>query len=337
MDSAVFYLARHAEGLPPLRRFADSYRANAAGVPHQLVIIFKGFQRPSDIEAARAQFAEIPYAEFHVSDEHFDIGAYLQGAAHVETNYVCFLNTHTQILAPGWASYLRSAMNNRSVGMAGAFASFESLHDSLAVTCKAVWLAGIECVPFDKRLADCYGFVLKVQVPTYFKGRWSWRRLRPRPSHEGVEAKWQAYWNAVCSPGGAYEFLPKFPRFPNPHLRSNGFMIERQLLLNCFPRIEPTKVAAYAFESGSESLSAQVTRNGKKLALVGRNGDIYDESRWSASGTFRLGTQPNLLFSDNQTRMFDSLSEDERNTYIMMSWGLKMCNRSRAYPLGFSF
>jgi hypothetical protein len=336
-DSTVFYLARYAEGLTPLRRFVDSYKDHTAGIPHRFVVIFKGFESTSALEAARAEFSEIAYSELHISDEQFDIGAYLYGAAHVDAAYVCFLNTHTQILAPGWLLHLRAAMSDPSVGIAGAFASFESLYDSLALISKAIWLAGIERVPFDKKLADCYRFVLKVHAPKYLNAERSWRRLLPRRGSKAVEAKWQSHWNTVCGSGGVYEFLPKFPRFPNAHLRSNGFIVDRELLLNCFAHIEPTKKAAYAFESGSNSLSAQIIRRGKRLALVGRNGELYGESRWSMSNTFRLGTQSNLLLADNQTRVFGNLSEDERNTYVMMSWGLKACDRARAYPLGFSF
>jgi hypothetical protein len=343
-DSAVFYLARHAEGLPPLRCFVESYKEHAAGIAHQFIVIFKGFERASDLDAARAEFSELPHTELHINDDQFDIGAYLYAAANVEADYVCFLNTHTQILASSWLLHLRSAIGDPSVGLAGAFASFESLYNSLALTCKAVWLAGIERVPFDERLADCYRFILKIHAPKFLRNQWEWRdlirksrRQLRRSKQQDIEEKWRAYWDTVYRPGGHYGFLDKFPRFPNPHLRSNGFIIERGALLNWFPQIQATKHAAFAFESGNDSLSAQVIRSGKRLALVGRNGEIYDESTWTASNTFRLGTQSNLMFSDNQTRAFDRLSEDERNTHVMMSWGLGMCDRSRAYPLGFSF
>jgi hypothetical protein len=349
-DSAVFYLARHAEGLPPLRRFVESYKKHPAGIEHQFVVIFKGFERVTDLDAARGEFAGLPHTEIRISDEHFDIGAYLYGAANIETDYVCFLNTHTQILASSWLSHLRSAMNDPSIGLAGAFASFESLFDSLAVTSKAVWLAGIECIPFDERLADCYRFILKMHAPKFLANeppwrhlmrrsglKWAWRRFVRRAGPKEIESRWQAYWATVYRPGGHYGFLERFPRFPNPHLRSNGFIIERDTLLRLFPEIQPTKHAAYAFESGDNSLSAQVIRTGKKLALVDRHGQVYGEATWSKSKTFRLGAQENLMFSDNQTRAFDNLSEDERNTHVMMSWGLRSCDRSRAYPLGFSF
>ena len=44
MDTAVVYLARRKEGLEPLRRFVDTYGKTAAGVPHDLIVIYKGFE-----------------------------------------------------------------------------------------------------------------------------------------------------------------------------------------------------------------------------------------------------------------------------------------------------
>jgi hypothetical protein len=336
-DTAAFYLARRAEGLQPLSRFAFSYKKRLAGIPHDFVVIYKGFEKAPDLAAARAEFVDIPHTELHISDDQFDIGAYLHGAAKVEATYVCFLNTHTEILTPDWLAYLRAAMRDPAVGMAGAFASLESLSDSLAVTGKAVWLAGIVRVPFDRKLAECYRFVLTAHAPDFMKGKSTWRDIISRRHYRNLEKSWETYWSTVCAPGGVYEYLPGFPRFPNPHLRSNGFIIERKRLLDFFGQIEPTKTAAYAFESGSNSLSTKVLRSGQKLALVDRHGRIYDQSRWSSSNTFRLGNQADIMFSDNQTRIFDALSAAERNTYVMITWGLDVCDRSRAYPLGYDF
>jgi hypothetical protein len=336
-DTAAFYLARRAEGSQPLRRFVSSYGDHSAGTPHEFVVLFKGFEQAPDLGAAQAEFADIPHSELHVSDDQFDIGAYLHAAAKVEATYVCFLNTHTVILASDWLKHLRTAMRDPAVGMAGAFASHESLWDSLAVTAKAVWLAGIVRVPFDRKLAECYRFVLTEHAPDFMSGKSTWRDIISRRHYRNLEKSWETYWSTVCAPGGVYEYLPEFPRFPNPHLRSNGFIIERKLLLDFFGQIEPTKTAAYAFESGSNSLSARILRSGRKLALVDRHGKIFDQSRWTSSNTFRLGNQADIMFADNQTRTFDSLSAAERNTYVMMTWGLEVCDRSRACPLGYDF
>lgn len=338
-DLTLFYLARQAEGVAAFRRFADSYKALPAGCPHTLVVIFKGFAGESDLAGARAVFAGVAHGEMRVDDAQFDIGAYLQAAVQSGSDHVCFVNTHTQVLAPGWLGHLRAAMGDPSVGMAGAHASFESLLDSVALTSKAVWLAGIRQVPYDRQLARSYRFLLTVQAPAWLEQKPRWRDWLPRGPHHyaALEEEWQAFWRANRLPGAVFEFLDGFPSFPNPHIRSNGFMVKRLDLLTWFPRIAPTKQASYGFESGPDSLPARVLRGGRRLALVDRNGVAWDRDRWAASGTFRLGKQAGIMIGDNQTRAFDTFSAPERAVHEMMTWGEGVGRGGRAYSLGFRF
>ncbi|TCG02811.1 hypothetical protein BZM27_53080 [Paraburkholderia steynii] len=69
IDLALFYLARHVEGLQSFRRFVDSYKRHPAGCDHKLVIIYKGFEHDADLEAARAVF-DLPHCEVRQTDEH---------------------------------------------------------------------------------------------------------------------------------------------------------------------------------------------------------------------------------------------------------------------------
>ena len=78
-------------------------------------------------------------------------------------------------------------------------------------------------------------------------------------------------------------------------------------------------------------------RSGRRLALVGCNGTVYDQDRWSSSETFRLGDQRNMMIADNQTRSFDRMSKAERDIHVMMTWGDSIHNPPKAYPIGFEF
>lgn len=360
-DLALFYLARKAEGFAAFRNFAASYRENPAGCEHALVVIYKGFD-DSEMGAARAEFADIPHREVRISDDGFDIGAYLQAAAQTNAEYACFINTHSRILSPSWLKHLHDAIIVPDVGLAGAFASYESLFDSLALINKAVWLAGVRRVSYDDQLFQHFRTVLELYAPNWPKMKSSlakmsrerelresgltreeritlWQTIRRRYSEIRTaksEEKWSAFWQKKLS-ADECNFLVGYPRFPNPHIRSNGFVIRRTLLLKLFPKVAPTKEAAYAFESGRDNLSVQVMRMGLRLALVDRYGRIYDPGQWPNSKTFRLGNQEDLMISDNQTRRFEEMSEPERATHVMMSWGHSACGRDKGYPLGFAF
>lgn len=338
-DLALFYLARKVEGLGSFWRFVESYKAHPAGCPHQLVIIYKGFEGEDDPDLIRANelFSEVASdrSDVYVTDEHFDIGAYIQAARQIDAKYVCFVNTHTDILADNWLAHLRNAIEDESVGVAGASASYESLYDSLALTTKAVWLAGIECISFDQKLAEHYDFILKMHVPHWLDGQ-------PIKEHKhghfyGVylAEKWDAFWRSTLEPGKENHFLADFARFPNPHVRSNGFIVRRADFLRF--NVEPTKKSTYGFESGPNGLSITMLREGKRLVLVDRNGQCLGPEQWPTSGCFRSGNQENLMIADNQTRSYDGLTQPEKDTHLTMSWGDSFKTVSGGNPLGFTF
>ncbi len=113
-----------------------------------------------------------------------------------------------------------------------------------------------------------------------------------------------------------------FPMFPNVHLRSNAFMIDRRLLCELTTGLKiREKVDAFNFESGTHSLSRRVMALGKEILLVGSNGRGYAPAFWPASDTFRLGFQSNLLIGDNQTRNFSGLSWEEKREFVLRTWG----------------
>lgn len=112
-----------------------------------------------------------------------------------------------------------------------------------------------------------------------------------------------------------------FPAFPNPHLRTNGFVVARQLLLDLeWPTLD-SKLAALMFESGSSSLSRQVWDRGLEVRVVGADGLAYPQERWRESATFRSGGQRNLLIADNRTRQYEEADSGLRRRLELMSWG----------------
>jgi hypothetical protein len=139
---------------------------------------------------------------------------------------------------------------------------------------------------------------------------------------------------ALAGSGGSYEsalssapfwLRPRrrrdFPPFPNPHLRTNGFMIERSLLLDLeWPPLE-SKLATWAFESGRSSISAQVWERGLEVVVVGADGVAYPRDRWRESATFRSGEQRNLLIADNRTGQYEDADPALRRRLEEMAWG----------------
>jgi hypothetical protein len=112
-----------------------------------------------------------------------------------------------------------------------------------------------------------------------------------------------------------------FDPFPNFHLRTNGFIIARELLLKVWPALICTKRGAYLFENGKNSMTKRILRMQRDVLVVGKNGQAYQKEDWPRSHTFRCGRQENLLIADNQTRQYESADEETRKHLARVAWG----------------
>jgi hypothetical protein len=111
-----------------------------------------------------------------------------------------------------------------------------------------------------------------------------------------------------------------WPRFPNPAIRTNAFLVSREVL-NSVRSADGTKRSAYRFESGRNGLSATVRKQGGALLIVGRDGKAYSERDWPSAGIFRSRNQENLLIADNRTREYANASSQRRSELSTISWG----------------
>ena len=129
------------------------------------------------------------------------------------------------------------------------------------------------------------------------------------------------HWEILTRPGAPLFPFRDFRPFPNPHLRSNAFMIPRQLLIDLDFKLDNTKAATNRFESGPDGLPTGLAQRGLASVLVGADGVGYEAADWPKSGTFRLGDQANVLVTDNQTRGFASMSKWQRALHELITWG----------------
>ena len=114
-----------------------------------------------------------------------------------------------------------------------------------------------------------------------------------------------------------------FPTFPNPHLRSNAFIVRRQLFADFAEtqKIPRKKRDAAKLESGRTGFPAYLAQHGLKALVIGRDGNCYGSDRWINSRTFRVPGQPNLLVADNQTVTYDQANSTWRKILEVSAWG----------------
>jgi hypothetical protein len=116
-------------------------------------------------------------------------------------------------------------------------------------------------------------------------------------------------------------FRRDFDPFPNPHIRTNGFAMTRELLRSLDWPAPRTKLQAWRLESGRTGISRQLRDRGLQLLVVGRDALAYPPERWHESATFRSDEQANQLIADNRTREYDSAGARRRLALERMTWG----------------
>jgi hypothetical protein len=112
-----------------------------------------------------------------------------------------------------------------------------------------------------------------------------------------------------------------YPPFPNHHIRTNAFMIRKEVLQRIKLKRIKTRLDTSRFENGRISLTRQILAMNLKALVVGRNGNSYQHDEWSRSQTFWQGDQENLLVADNQTEKYARAEQAQRQALTMRAWG----------------
>jgi hypothetical protein len=321
-DLAVVYLARFAEGPKPIANFVESYNRHEAGIVHDRVVIRKGFseQNTAQDEILISLFPNV----ISVSDDGFDITAFASAAAQLSHKHVVFLNTFSEIVSDRWLAKLRSGLSDIGTGLAGATGSYESLHSSMKQYNRGLFNTRFLPSPGGMRRLSrvVRKLVPRRLVDQLVAAAVAYSARSTHAEKQGVSNdEFEAFWERETRQGGLFDYLHAIPLYPNAHVRTNAFIIERQTFLETLPTSLATKQEAYLYESGPDSLTQKVLRRGEPVRIVGCNGQSYDIDQWPKSGTFRLGEQHNLLVQDNQTRLFQSLNEAEKRAFVEMTWG----------------
>lgn len=137
-DICVVHLVRKKNGLEPFQLFIDSYVKNPAGIDHELLMIYKGFYRKTDIAPYEELLKDIPHSFLTVADIGFDIRPYFIAAEKHHSKYFCFLNSFSVILDKDWLLKLYRHFSQPGVGLVGATGSWQGLQ-SPARKKRALW------------------------------------------------------------------------------------------------------------------------------------------------------------------------------------------------------
>jgi hypothetical protein len=303
-NTGVVYLYRFAEGEEPAVRFLDSYGRHPAGFEHDLHVVLKGFPNEGALRSARALFRALPINTIEVGDSGYDIGSYFAAARAVSNRQLMFLNTFSEILADNWLAHLDKALSMPGVGLVGATGSWQSVCSSYEAALFRVL----------NRLKAFGGSInRREQLPVTVDHRGTSQGVYQRVDIRQVLRN--------LARAGLYPLrLYEFGRHPNPHIRSNAFMIRRDVFLSLRRPAFDKKIDAYKFESGRQSMTKQVIARDLRPVVVDRCGRVYGVSEWKSSSTFWIDMQHNLLVADNQTNNYAAGSSERRAVLENHAW-----------------
>jgi hypothetical protein len=120
---------------------------------------------------------------------------------------------------------------------------------------------------------------------------------------------------------GGYEQLNSDTPFPNPNIRTTGFLIRQDTFLSLDPGPLARKYDGNLFEAGPCSMTRQIVGSGKRPVVVGRDGRVFDIEDWPISETFRSGSQSNLLLADNRTQDYAFAGRRKRERLARLNYG----------------
>jgi hypothetical protein len=124
----------------------------------------------------------------------------------------------------------------------------------------------------------------------------------------------------------------KFAEFPNHHVRTNAFMIARDVMTGLRTQTFLRKWDAFRFESSRQGMTPQIRAAGLQALVVGADGRGYEPAEWPQARTFWIAQQENLLVADNRTRAYDEGSPALREQLAFRAWRRYPDGRPRTDP-----
>ena len=113
-----------------------------------------------------------------------------------------------------------------------------------------------------------------------------------------------------------------FPKFPNPHLRTTGFLIYSNDFLHFFKnRNVKSKFGSLVVESGYKSMTNFFLKKKFNIKVVNNRGKMFDLEKSKFSETFAYKNQNGVIISDNQIREYLSFNKKMRQKKNHQVWG----------------
>lgn len=123
---SVIHLVFKPFGFDAFDAFMNSYEAHPGGRNHQLIVLLKGFANEGETVEYRKRLSGHPCICHRVASKGYDLASYMHAVREHPSDYYGFFNSRSVLLGNDWLDKLYGTARYRSVGVAGATASYES-------------------------------------------------------------------------------------------------------------------------------------------------------------------------------------------------------------------
>ncbi|MCL1972084.1 MAG: hypothetical protein FWG57_03740 [Endomicrobia bacterium] len=269
--------------------FFDSYKKHNAGFNHNLFIAAKSYEHNPTAYKELTELAKENNAKtIELPDDGMEFAAFYRAAKQCKSKYIFCINSRNIILKNGWLNFFaQAAINNESYKLIGSAGSWENIFPNI----------------FLKIFNKIFKRYPKQNAP----------ELQLIKETVNLRIKASRIKDAI--------FRPCF--FPNFHIRTNNFLIDRQLYIEYidkygFPR---NKYESCKIESGHNSLTRFILNRGFDIGVIGANSKLYKTHEWDKSETFRNSSSDNLIIGDHHCKHYLNCTKNVKIYLEKQTWG----------------
>ena len=114
----------------------------------------------------------------------------------------------------------------------------------------------------------------------------------------------------------------RFNAFPNPHIRTTGFLINGKKFLDYINNKKIySKEDAWEIESGKNSLTNYFKNDNCNIYIINSDGDKFIEKDWKLSETYNYLNQSKTIISDKHIRKYNVLNDNDKLLSQKKVWG----------------
>ena len=104
-----------------------------------------------------------------------------------------------------------------------------------------------------------------------------------------------------------------FYPFPNPHIRTTGFLIKGSDFFEFMKNKSiKSKIDTWKIESGKNSLTNHFKKLNFSIYVINSDGNKFEEKDWKFSETYNYLEKSKSIISDKHIRKYDELDENDK-------------------------